>query len=453
MPNPTPSRTVAVIGSGIAGLTAAWRLQQQGVKVRVFEREPHPGGRMATIDHDGFRIELGATILLKSYTGMRKLIGELGISDQFTTASTLSGFLRDGTVHRFRADAKTDLMRTRLLSIRTKLALLRTLPTLAAQRTRLDWDTMDRNTSLDQLSASQYAQRHLTPEAFDYLCEPLVGGGIVLASPDDVNAADMFFFATKLPTPYFNSPHGVGLLTQTLAHQLPMQLNAHVTAVRPIDEGVTITWRSPEGAEHSASADAAVVATPAPQAQKLLPDLPDEDQQYLRSIPYSRTLVITLGLRRPPPETATALFLSRRAHPDLVSVALHHNKMPTRVDNGHGLITLHPRPEFTERWWNADDETITKQALAAASTLFPDITNTLLTCHISRCDPALVVRPPGGYAALRAFNTRRRTADPRIQLAGDYFGPSSTYIALRSGERAAARAFHHLQSRCVDTSQ
>ncbi|WP_438479375.1 FAD-dependent oxidoreductase, partial [Streptomyces asiaticus] len=61
-----------------------------------------------------------------------------------------------------------------------------------------------------------------------------------------------------------------------------------------------------------------------------------------------------------------------------------------------------------------------------------------------RQDPALVVRPPGGYADLRAFNARRRAADPRLQLAGDYFGPSSTYGALRSGEQAAARLLSHL---------
>ncbi|AGK81846.1 hypothetical protein SFUL_6969 [Streptomyces microflavus DSM 40593] len=59
---------------------------------------------------------------------------------------------------------------------------------------------------------------------------------------------------------------------------------------------------------------------------------------------------------------------------------------------------------------------------------------------------------PGSQASLPqdeeqpvgAFNARRRTTDPRLQLAGDYFGPSSTYGALRSGEQAAARILNHL---------
>ncbi|MEU3949653.1 FAD-dependent oxidoreductase [Streptomyces sp. NPDC029526] len=98
----------------------------------------------------------------------------------------------------------------------------------------------------------------------------------------------------------------------------------------------------------------------------------------------------------------------------------------------------------TGRWWGADDDTITREAITTTAAVFPGIPRTVLTSRVSRRDPALVVRPPGGYAALRAFNARRRTADPRIQLAGDYFGPSSTYGALRSGEHAATRLLEHL---------
>ena len=38
---------ITVIGAGLAGLTAAHRLQQAGFSVSVLEREHGPGGRMA----------------------------------------------------------------------------------------------------------------------------------------------------------------------------------------------------------------------------------------------------------------------------------------------------------------------------------------------------------------------------------------------------------------------
>ena len=45
---------VAIIGSGVAGLTAAAYLQQDGHQTIVFEQYPEIGGVTATISQDGF---------------------------------------------------------------------------------------------------------------------------------------------------------------------------------------------------------------------------------------------------------------------------------------------------------------------------------------------------------------------------------------------------------------
>lgn len=296
----TPAATAVVVGAGIAGLAAAWRLRRAGLRVRVREREPAAGGRMRTVDHDGFRVELGASILGRNYTGMLRLIEELGLTHQFGPSSTLCGFDRDNTVHRLCTDSRGDLLRTRLIGPRTKAAVFRALPNFLAHRRCLDWDTMDRNTYPDALSASQYARRHLTQEAIDHLCEPLFGGGIVLASPDRMAAADMLFYTAKLLVPHFNSPQGAGLLTRTLADRLDVELNTRVTAVRRRDDGFSVTWRDGGGGEHTDRADAVVVAVPAPCVPGILPELAPLDRDYLSSLPYSRALIVSLGLERPP---------------------------------------------------------------------------------------------------------------------------------------------------------
>lgn len=51
-PKPPGETTVAVIGGGIAGLTAALRLAQRGYKVTVYEQKPELGGNFAAHKHE-----------------------------------------------------------------------------------------------------------------------------------------------------------------------------------------------------------------------------------------------------------------------------------------------------------------------------------------------------------------------------------------------------------------
>ena len=57
------NRRVVVIGAGIAGLTAAAQLAHRGYDVQVFEKQAIPGGRAAQAQWDGFRFDLGPTLL------------------------------------------------------------------------------------------------------------------------------------------------------------------------------------------------------------------------------------------------------------------------------------------------------------------------------------------------------------------------------------------------------
>lgn len=57
---PPKIRSVAVIGSGLAGLTSALLLQHQGVEVTVFEKSRGPGGRLASKRVNGSSADMGA---------------------------------------------------------------------------------------------------------------------------------------------------------------------------------------------------------------------------------------------------------------------------------------------------------------------------------------------------------------------------------------------------------
>lgn len=81
-PAAAPGDEVVVVGAGIAGLTAAWRLRQQGVRVRVFEAQNRVGGRMLSLRNhfpDGQVIELGGELIDSDHVRIRALAAELGL--------------------------------------------------------------------------------------------------------------------------------------------------------------------------------------------------------------------------------------------------------------------------------------------------------------------------------------------------------------------------------------
>jgi prenylcysteine oxidase / farnesylcysteine lyase len=71
--------TVAVVGAGIAGCAAAWFIRQSmgpRATIRVYEKSPRVGGRLATIDVDGTPIEAGGTIIHETNRIMAGFVDE-----------------------------------------------------------------------------------------------------------------------------------------------------------------------------------------------------------------------------------------------------------------------------------------------------------------------------------------------------------------------------------------
>jgi monoamine oxidase len=73
---------VVIVGAGIAGLTAGWRLTQAGVGVRILEAQERIGGRMFSLrDHfpSGQVAELGGELIDTGHVHIRRLAAELGL--------------------------------------------------------------------------------------------------------------------------------------------------------------------------------------------------------------------------------------------------------------------------------------------------------------------------------------------------------------------------------------
>lgn len=77
MPSLSDQPPVVIIGAGLGGLAAACTLSARGYKVIVCEANDWSGGKAAQHDQDGFRFDMGPTILTLPSV-LRRIIGESG---------------------------------------------------------------------------------------------------------------------------------------------------------------------------------------------------------------------------------------------------------------------------------------------------------------------------------------------------------------------------------------
>lgn len=66
-------KKVIVIGAGLAGLSAALTLENEGISVTVLESSDRPGGRVTSDEIDGFICDRGFQLLNANYPEIRKL--------------------------------------------------------------------------------------------------------------------------------------------------------------------------------------------------------------------------------------------------------------------------------------------------------------------------------------------------------------------------------------------
>ena len=88
--------TVGIVGGGILGMTAAYRLAQAGVAVSLYERAPDLGGLVGSFDFDGTAVDRFYHVVLPSDDRVIGLVEELGLGDRWRFRPTRVGFYGDG---------------------------------------------------------------------------------------------------------------------------------------------------------------------------------------------------------------------------------------------------------------------------------------------------------------------------------------------------------------------
>ena len=88
--------TVGIVGGGILGMTAAFRLLQAGAHVTLYERSTDLGGLVGAFDFHGYDVDRFYHVVLPTDDRVRGLATELGLGDRFRFRPTQVGFYDNG---------------------------------------------------------------------------------------------------------------------------------------------------------------------------------------------------------------------------------------------------------------------------------------------------------------------------------------------------------------------
>ncbi|MGM0389298.1 MAG: NAD(P)/FAD-dependent oxidoreductase [Natrinema limicola] len=441
---------VLVAGGGLAGLVAARHLAAGGVDVTLLERHDTVGGRVRTVERDGYRFDRGFQVLFTAYPAVQREL-DLEALDlrRFAPGATIAG--PDGRT--VLADPLREpstipaTLSNPVVSVGDALRIARLWWNLR----RTDPETVLEE-GIDETIRAYLDKRGFSDRFIDEFVAPFYGGITLDRSLSTSSRVFEYTFRTLAAGEIAVPAAGMGAITAQLADRVRQVGGTIETGVRA--ESVTATGGDSSGSDGpvrvetdtgTVEADAVVVATDPPTAR----DLTGVD-----AIPTEARGCVTQYYALPPGvdlETDRRLLLNAtETGPN--HVVPHSAVAPTYAPDGTTLISAtylggeSYRPSIrsgASRGAAERNAELTERTRSTLESWYPTQRfDGLETLHTERVPFAQFVQPPGFREQLPDV---RDPAGP-VYLAGDYMRWSSIQGAMESGRHAAKAVIDDLSA-------
>ncbi|MFB6169219.1 MAG: NAD(P)/FAD-dependent oxidoreductase [Haloferacaceae archaeon] len=161
-----------VVGGGIAGLAAAYRLRGRGHEARVIEAGDDLGGLAATYETSGDPIEKFYHHLSKSEETIVELAEELGLGDAVEWRIGKNAYYVDGVVHPL--DTPWQILAYPHMSLYDKFRLGMLTTGVDVRGGVPRFDTYDDLSDFEDVPVEEFVVEHTTRGVYDQFLEPLL---------------------------------------------------------------------------------------------------------------------------------------------------------------------------------------------------------------------------------------------------------------------------------------
>ncbi|KEK24912.1 protoporphyrinogen oxidase [Bacillus gaemokensis] len=463
-------KKVVVIGGGITGLTTAYYLQKEirekglPIDTLLIEASGKLGGKIQTVQKDGFTIERGPDSFLERKESAARLARELGLGDGLVNNATGKSFvLVNNRLHGMPSGS--------MMGIPTQITpflFSGLFSPIGKLRAGFDF-VLPRSKPVSDQSLGQFFRRRLGNEVVENLIEPLLSG-IYAGDIDQMSLMATFPQFYQVEQKYRSislgmrtlapkkakdvKPKGIFLTLKTglesLVEEIEEKLDSRtvmkgtrIEKIAKIGDGYTLTLSNGKEIE----ADSIVVAT----SHKVLPSMFAQYKQFrfFRNIPSTSVANVALAFPKEAIQRdieGTGFVVSRNSDFSITACTWTHKKWPHTTPEGKVLLRCYVGRPGDEAIVEQTDEEIVQFVVEDLQKTM-DITADPDFTVVSRWKEAMPQYTVGHKERMDELRTFMEQELPGVYLAGSSYGGTGLPDCIDQGEAAVKHVLSYLEKR------
>jgi protoporphyrinogen oxidase (EC 1.3.3.4) len=426
---------VAVVGSGISGLSVAFRLQKAGVKVKVFEKEDRVGGNIQTKNIDGYLCELGPQTILAD----KKVEEFLALADvkplYAKDEAKIRYIYKKGKLIPLPL-SPISFLTSPLLSLSGKLKVLR--------------EPFVSKSIKSEETIAEFVKRRLGQEFLDYIVEPFVSGvyagdvrqlsvkyAVRRVYELEQQFGSLIKGAIKLKAlgpggRLISFEGGNWSFPKRLSEALDVDLENVVLRIRKKDDRFILDTKNGKF-----EAKAVVVSAPATSASYLLRDLSWSAAQEFDKIYYAPVVVVHISTKDSIPP-GFGFLIPRKEKKRMLGVLFSSNIFSGRKGN---LLTVYLGGATDPQIIEEEEEAISKTVERELKEILSIDANILNITKWKRGIPQYNL----GYGKYYELAQTMEKENPGLFLTGNYLSGVSVADCIRNSEVVSQKVLEFLR--------
>lgn len=461
-----PHKRTIVIGGGITGLAAAYRLKNEAEKrnipldLKILEASNRVGGVIQTEHRDGFVIEHGPDAFISTKPWAKALCEELGIDEHFigTNSKVRRSFvIRNRKLipvpegfYMMAPSSFLPFIKTPIFSLKGKLRILLDL-------------FISPQENPDDESVADFVRRRLGNEAFERMAQPMIGGiytsdaenlslnatfprflemekehgSVIKALVNQKKKTSQTSRDTSGPrySLFLSFTNGMQTIVDTLADKLSecIQLNTKVKTIHQNDNDST--WQVVLENDTTIETDLLCIALPAPRTSQIIDNEFPTIAEKLNTIPYTSSTTVNLAFHREDishPLNGMGFVVPMTEQLNFIGCSFSSIKFENRAPEENVLIRAFVGENMMQ---NIDVEEVVSPAIKDVSELLGIKTEPIFTV-VSQHTQSMAQYLVGHQSNISNIQTLIENTKG-IALAGNAYTGIGIPDCIHSGEQAA----------------